>query len=295
MAPRLRRRQSLDEGADNTGRAAADKSDSTLDAWKAQYPLPDESSGDSGNEVVQKYRPPRNDAKGVAIACSVIAAWAVLFYHGCFQVVLTPGPERSHWLDIVATFLLLEFVNTGLNRTLNDWIGRVAINLYAWFDYGMLHRKHWEHHNLTGQKGKDPDFHSGNPHFLAWFGRFMWQYATLWQFSKILLISQVLQAAGVPYANLCVYMAAAPILAAVRLFYFGTFLPHLPHDADEVMNWQKSHSLDDPTWLSFLKCYNFGYHWEHHRWPYAPWWELPKAKQITREWHRQQEAQQVQQ
>jgi beta-carotene ketolase (CrtW type) len=50
------------------------------------------------------------------------------------------------------------------------------------------------------------------------------------------------------------------------LFYFGTYLPHLPPNAAEVMHWQKSHSPDDPAWLSFLKCYNFGYHWEHHRW-----------------------------
>jgi hypothetical protein len=50
----------------------------------------------------------------------------------------------------------------------------------------------------------------------------MWEYSTLLQFAKILLASQVLQLAGVPYANLCVYMAGAPICAAFRLFYFGT-------------------------------------------------------------------------
>jgi hypothetical protein len=54
-------------------------------------------------------------------------------------------------------------------------------------------------------------------------------------------------------------------LLAARLFYFGTYLPHLPPDAKEVMGWQKSHSSDDPSWLSFLKCYHFDYHWEHHR------------------------------
>jgi fatty acid desaturase len=54
---------------------------------------------------------------------------------------------------------------------LNDLLGQIAINLYAWFDYSMLHRKHWEHHNYTGQTGKDPDFHGGNMSVLAWFGR----------------------------------------------------------------------------------------------------------------------------
>jgi hypothetical protein len=56
MAPRLRMRQSLDRGVGNTGRAPEEQTDTTLSAWKEQYPLPDESSGDSGNEVVQLYR-----------------------------------------------------------------------------------------------------------------------------------------------------------------------------------------------------------------------------------------------
>ena len=94
----------------------------------------------------------------------------------------------------------------------------------------------------------------------------MWEYTTLLQFAKIILASQVLQALGVPYDNLVVYMAAAPLLAAFRLFYFGTYLPHLPPDNKTVMKWQMSHSSEDPFWLTFLKCYNFGLHWEHHRW-----------------------------
>jgi beta-carotene ketolase (CrtW type) len=96
--------------------------------------------------------------------------------------------------------------------------------------------------------------------------RFMWEYTTFLQFAKIILASQVLQALGVPYNNLVVYMAAAPLLAAFRLFYFGTYLPHLPPDNATTMNWQKSHSSEGPSWLTFLTCYHFGLHWEHHRW-----------------------------
>jgi fatty acid desaturase len=105
----------------------------------------------------------------------------------------------------------------------------------------------------------------------------MWEYATLLQFAKILLATQLLQAAGVPYANLCVYMAGAPLVAAVRLFYFGTYLPHLPpkgpdgaRDASAIMAWQRSASSEAPAWLTFLQCYHFSLHFEHHRWPYAP-------------------------
>lgn len=46
------------------------------------------------------------------------------------------------------------------------------------------------------------------------------------------------QSLRVPYNNLVVYLAAAPILAAFRLFYFGTYLPHLPRNSKEVMGWQ---------------------------------------------------------
>jgi beta-carotene ketolase (CrtW type) len=53
----------------------------------------------------------------------------------------------------------------------NDVLGRIAITLYAYFDYNMLHKKHWEHHNFTGQPGKDPDFHRGNKNLLVWYGR----------------------------------------------------------------------------------------------------------------------------
>lgn len=74
--------------------------------------------------VSNACRPPRNDAKGIAIACSLIAAWVVLFYHGCWQIKLDDAPDgsskRSSWFDIVATFFLLEFVNTGLFITTHD-------------------------------------------------------------------------------------------------------------------------------------------------------------------------------
>jgi beta-carotene ketolase (CrtW type) len=55
------------------------------------------------------------------------------------------------------------------SRKVNDFIGWVCISSYAWFDYSMLHKHHWEHHNHTGISGTDPDFHRGNPAFLPWF------------------------------------------------------------------------------------------------------------------------------
>jgi len=43
--------------------------------------------------------------------------------------------------------------------------------------------------------------------------------------------------------------------------------PHTPTNPTnpQVMGWQKSHSYEGPPILSFLQCYMFGYHFEHHR------------------------------
>lgn len=269
--------------------------DPALDVWRRQYPLPDEKKGDPSNAAKALYRPPRNDAGGLLAAFAVIGSWALLFWHAMWGVVLT-GPARSPWWDVAGTFFALEFASAGLfitthdamhgtvcfrSRRLNDSIGWLAISLYAWFDYGVLHRKHWEHHGHTGT-ADDPDFHRGNPALLPWFCRFMLEYATPAQFAKIFSWTIALQALGAPYWNLVLYLACAPILAAFRLFYFGTYLPHLPRDGREAMGWQKSHSFDGHWLLGFLQCYQFGYHWEHHRWPYAPWWQLHVCKAITR-------------
>lgn len=57
--------------------------------------------------------------KGISIAIGIIAVWAALFYHGCWQIDLT-AENRSPWWDILGTFFLLEFVNTGLFITTHD-------------------------------------------------------------------------------------------------------------------------------------------------------------------------------
>jgi beta-carotene ketolase (CrtW type) len=30
-----------------------------------------------------------------------------------------------------------------------------------------------------------------------------------------------------------------------------------------------------------VSCYFFGYHLEHHAYPYLPWWRLPAAREQT--------------
>ncbi|MEW5315271.1 MAG: hypothetical protein WDW38_006713 [Sanguina aurantia] len=260
------------------------------------YHLPSEAGGkECRTEKAHKYSIPKSDVKGVAIATGIIIVWALLFHHGLFHVKLG-GEAASSVLHIVAVFASLEFMCTGLfitchdamhgtvayrNRKLNDFIGWVAISCYALFDYRMLHRKHWLHHNHTGEVKKDPDFHTGNPNFLVWFASFMVSYSSVMQFVKLGTAANVLQFLGAPFNNVLLFMTAAPVIAALRLFYFGTYLPHLPRAASDVMGWQLSHSSNVSSWQSFFTCFHFDYHWEHHRWPYAPWWELDKCKAIT--------------
>lgn len=131
----------------------------TLAAWRKQYPLPDEAAG-SLPEARLLYKPPRSDAKGLAVAAAVITSWALLFWHALWGIHLgddtSPGaPPRSPWWDVVGTFFALEFAAAGLfitthdamhgavcfrSRRLNDLVGRLAISLYAMFD--VSERRH---------------------------------------------------------------------------------------------------------------------------------------------------------
>jgi beta-carotene ketolase (CrtW type) len=70
-------------------------------------------------------------------------------------------------------------------------------------------------------------------------------------------------------------------LSSFQLFTFGTWLPHRNLKIP-FADWHRARSNDYPAWLSFLTCYHFGYHWEHHEWPFVPWWKLPRARAMRR-------------
>jgi fatty acid desaturase len=173
-------------------------------------------------------------------------------------------------------------------RTLNDIIGALCVNLYAWFDYKHMHKKHWEHHNECGTPHADPDFHKGEPSLLAWYSGFMKSYMSFPQFCKLQAISMGLMHYGhAPIANLLLFWTGAGMVSAIRLFYYGTYEPHKPdaeawegEEADGSMPWWKARTSGAGRLLSFLRCYHFDYHWEHHRWPTAPWWDLPRAREV---------------
>ncbi|CAF3713793.1 unnamed protein product [Adineta steineri] len=242
---------------------------------------------------------PKNDFKGVTIACGIFILFSIFWYHALFQINIT----KSNWFDVIGTFICLEFLYTGLfitchdamhgavcfrYRRLNNAIGNICFAAYAWFDYDRMHEKHWRHHNHTGIVKDDPDYHNGESiGFFSWYFHFMQEYVSIKQSIKMTLwVTSLLFIFSVPIANIIIYMLICGLCSSLRLFYFGTYIPHRPiiinGKFEKKMPWEKSKSSNVNRWISFLCCYHFDYHWEHHRWPYVPWWDLWKCKEIRR-------------
>lgn len=233
------------------------------------------------------YKP--NDIKNVTMATAVIMGWSSLFHEAVFVVKDITSVEGMVLVPCLA------FMYTGLfitghdamhgtvtrNPMINDMIGHVCTNLYAGFDFNEMRRKHMLHHLNTGIVKDDPDFHKGNPNVYAWFVSFMLEYFNKAQVFKLILFVEVLKYNGAPDENIYVYMALCGLLSSIQLFYFGTYIPHRPpaDTLDEVMNWEKSKSTTKTTRLeSFLTCFHFDCHFEHHALPQVPWFELWDVK-----------------
>jgi len=170
------------------------------------------------------------------------------------------------------------------NLRLNNFIGSLAVVLYALFSYRKLHTKHWEHHKYPASE-KDPDYHDGkHPGYFSWYFKFMIGYLSWWQILGMAVIFNFMHLIlNVPVPNLILFWALPAIASTWQLFFFGTFLPHR-EPAGGYTNRHNSASNDYQVFLSFITCYHFGYHLEHHEFPYVQWWKLPK---VRRNWDRQ--------
>ena len=91
-----------------------------------------------------------------------------------------------------------------------------------------------------------------------------------------------------PYAHTCQYVAGMrttdaqggpPMDYTIEVRRFAQRWADaghpLPPDYD---NPHRARSNGYPPWLSFLTCYHFGYHFEHHEYPYVPWWGLSSVR-----------------
>jgi beta-carotene ketolase (CrtW type) len=227
---------------------------------------------------------------GLIIALSVIGIWAIsLVFLLCVNL-----EQISPWWMLPA-MVWQTFLYTGLfitahdamhgvvlskNLKINNFIGKLTVLLYALFPYDNLLKKHWIHHRNPASQ-LDPDFHDGkHKNFFAWYFHFMKGY---WSWKQIigliLLFHAVSYFIHIPDQNLTLFWVIPSILSSVQLFYFGTFLPHTEPEGGYT-NIHSAQTNPLPTFWSFITCYHFGYHEEHHEYPHVPWWNLPTIFKI---------------
>jgi len=228
---------------------------------------------------------------GLVIALAIILLWASSLVFLIFSKF-----DHNYSGQILLAVLWQTFLYTGLfitgheamhgliypkNPRINQLIGSTAVLLYAFFPYKQLLKKHWLHHRHPSSP-LDPDFHNGlDTGFWSWYFHFMKGYWN-WQRMGVLLAILCFLGHGLKVhpCNILFYSLLPSFLSSLQLFYFGTFLPHRePENGHKDSVGFKTTNL--PIILSFITCYHFGYHQEHHENPDLPWWELPTA-------HRQQ-------
>jgi beta-carotene ketolase (CrtW type) len=226
--------------------------------------------------------------KGVLIAVLIIVSWAA-----SLVFLLRSNPAHLHIAGILPAMLLQTFLYTGLfitahdamhgivapqHKKLNNFIGALCVFLYALFSFQRLRNEHRKHHAQPASDS-DPDYHDGaHRGFWAWYFHFMLTYVTWRQIAGMAIVFNVLlHTFKIPVANLLLFWIAPALLSTLQLFYFGTYLPHR-EPAGGYTNAHRARSNDFSALWSFLTCYHFGYHWEHHEHPYVPWWKLPAVR-----------------
>jgi len=237
-------------------------------------------------------------------SASVGLAWAVVIATAWSSslILLLLLPLQGPWLSpavLLPLILMRAFLQTGLfivghdamhgsllpgSQLWNQRIGRVGLLLYAWLPWQSACRNHRRHHLAPGSPC-DPDHQGLHPHGpVRWYLRFMTSYLTPVQMAGLLSTWLVALAllrplSPQPLINLLLFWILPLLLSSLQLFAFGTYLPH--RDASgRSDDRHRSASLCWPEALSFLACFHFGYHWEHHQSPQVPWYRLPAARRL---------------
>ncbi len=237
---------------------------------------------------------------GFLVASSIVILWI-----GSLVFLLSTDISQLILLWIVLAILGRTLIQTGLfivahdaihgsvfpsDRRLNHWIGQLAVSLYALLSYQKLAFGHWQHHRHPGQ-ASDPDFHDGiHRHLFAWYLKFMQGYLDKRQrlvlfFGMGIIFFTLHLGFHAPINNLFLFWVLPIALSSIQLFFFGTYLPHRSPSVGsaESSDDASSHeviSSNYPLIVSFLTCYHFGYHWEHHEYPALPWYRLPSVRQF---------------
>jgi beta-carotene ketolase (CrtW type) len=227
----------------------------------------------------------RFNLRGLAIACLIIALWMISL------IILFDWktPQQHLFLMILAVFWQA-FLYTGLFITahdamhgavfpkypkINHFIGVSTLLMYGLFSYKDLFKSHWQHHHHPASS-LDPDFHDGkHKNVFAWYFHFIQYYWSWWRFLGLIGVYHIMHGLlHVPENNLCWFWIVPSLMSSIQLFYFGTYLPHREPAIGYLEPFRAQSSYRPFLW-SFLTCYHFGYHKEHHEFPQVPWWQLP--------------------
>lgn len=225
---------------------------------------------------------------GLFIAMALIALWSASLVllllwdlkDGPYYLI----PVAMAWMTFLYTGLFITAHDAMHNnvvhgkRKLNDIVGGISLFLYAAFDMSHLKDKHMAHHRSPATED-DPDYYKGgrsDP--FRWYIKFMGNYLSFFQlFRMSIIFILLLLVLRVHIANILLFWIAPAFLSTFQLFYFGTYLPH-KEPKGGYDNEHRASSSKLPTFLTFLACYNFGIHREHHEMPYVPWWRLPRFR-----------------
>ncbi|WP_341527711.1 beta-carotene ketolase CrtW [Nostoc sp. UHCC 0302] len=225
--------------------------------------------------------------KGLFIGIVIISVWAV-----SLGFLLTLDISKFKLWMLVTIILGQTFLYTGLfitahdamhgvvfpqNPKINHFIGALSLSLYGLLPYQTLLKKHWLHHHNPASE-VDPDFHNGkHKNFFAWYFHFMKGY---WSWRQVIAVTIIYNVAKfllhIPGNNLNLFWVVPSLLSSLQLFYFGTFLPH-SEPAGGYIQPHNARTIKRQIWWSFITCYHFGYHEEHHEYPHIPWWQLPEV------------------
>jgi beta-carotene/zeaxanthin 4-ketolase len=237
-----------------------------------------------------------DSSSGIFIPLSLFLLWL-----GSLICLLSLDISQITTLGLVPAVFVRTFLHTGLfitahdamhrtvfpqNRQVNDLIGAIATTAYALLSFQTLAQKHRLHHQHPASSD-DPDFCEdqdceSHQNASYWYLKFMGGYLDGKQL-RILLVGMVLifttlsLGFHISVSNLILFWVLPILLSSIQLFYFGTFLPHR-RSTKGYRDRHRSRSSNYSIFWSFITCYHFGYHWEHHEFPHLPWYMLPSAK-----------------
>lgn len=227
----------------------------------------------------------------LAVAVTIILLWLVSLV-GLFMIDIS----QISFILVSLGVLLRSYLHTGLfivthesihglvtkNHSLNRLIGWITSFLYALLSYKVLAKNHRLHH-LYPATTKDPDFcEPGSGSFWAWYSTFMKKYQEdeqVWiSLIGMAIIFSALAGLQIPVFNLFLFWIIPILISSLQLFTFGIFMPHR-QIGGSYRNRHRAKSSNYSIFWSFITCYHFGYHLEHHQYPDLPWYKLPQAHQ----------------